>query len=146
MAGPQCGGGSIASSAWDGHTLYVAGGRTSINGTACQGSLRAITPNTITFGSSPQNATVPFLWQHCLMNGPVLGSVTVAGATPASEVVAVSQRNTVIVVNAHTGKTLARLSDHKHGSLIYSPPTIANGVIFVGNQDGNLYAYSVNGR
>jgi outer membrane protein assembly factor BamB len=142
---PQCGGGSIASSAWDGQTLYVTGGHATINGKACQGSIRALNPNAITLASSPQNATVPFLWQHCLMNGPVLGSVTVAGATPASEVVAVGQGNTVIVVNASNGKTLARLSDNKHGSLIYSPPTIADGVLLVGNQDGNLYAYSLNG-
>ena len=140
---PQCGSGSIASSAWDGHTLYVAGGNTSINGKNCKGSLRALNPNTIRFGSSPLTTKVPFLWQHCMMSGPVLGSITVAGATPTSEVAAVSQGNTVIVVNANTGKTLARLTDHKHGSLLYSPPTISNGILFVGNMDGNLYAYSV---
>jgi len=161
---PQCGGGSTSSSAWDGHTLYVAGGKTSINGKACQGNVRALNPNTITFsgtsasatptptatGTTPTstptpNATVPFLWSHCMQAGPVIASVTVAGATAGSEVVAASQGPTVIVMNAVTGKTLARLTDHKHGSLLYAAPTISDGMLFVGNLDGNLYAYSING-
>src|SRR6266849_2228787 len=161
---PQCGGGSTSSSAWDGHTLYVAGGKTSINGKACQGNVRALNPNTITFsgtsasatptptatGTTPTstptpNATVPFLWSHCMQAGPVIASVTVAGATAGSEVVAASQGPTVIVMNAVTGKTLARLTDHKHGSMLYAAPTISDGMLFVGNLDGNLYAYSING-
>jgi len=148
---PQCGGGSTASSAWDGNTLYVGGGRTTINGKNCQGSLSAINPNNITganptptTGTTPA-ATVNFQWQHCMQSGPVIGSVTVAGATQGSEVAAVSQGNTVIVVNAANGKTLARLSDKLHGSLLYGAPTISNGILFVGNMDGNLYAYSING-
>ncbi len=176
---PQCGGGSVASSAWDGHTLFVAGGKTTINGKACQGSLRAINPNSIsgvsisanatstatststttaTTGASPTPttlatatastaaaATVPYLWEHCMQSGPVIGSVTVAGATRGNEVAAVSQGPTVIVVNAANGKTLARLTDHRHGSLLYGPPTVSNGVLFVGNMDGFFYAYSING-
>ncbi len=80
-----------------------------------------------------------------MLAGPVIGSVTVAGATAGTEVVAASQGPTVIVMNAVTGKTLARLSDHKQGSLLYAPPTISDGMLFVGNLDGNLYAYSING-
>jgi outer membrane protein assembly factor BamB len=160
---PQCGGGSVSSSAWDGHTLYIGGGKTTINGKACQGSVRALNPNTITFSSSSAsatptatgtttptstpipNATVSFLWSHCMQAGPVIGSLMVAGATAGTEVVAASQGPTVIVMNAVTGKTLARLTDHKHGSLLYAPPTITDGMLFIGNLDGNLYAYSING-
>ena len=170
---PQCGGGSVSSSAWDGHTLYIGGGKTTINGKACQGSVRALNPNTITFSSSSAsatptatgtttptamgtttptstptptpNATVPFLWEHCMLAGPVIGSMMVAGATAGTEVVAASQGPTAIVMNAVTGKTLARLTDHKHGSLLYAPPTITDGMLFIGNLDGNLYAYSING-
>ena len=171
---PQCGDGSVSSSAWDGHTLYIGGGRTTINGKNCQGSLHAINPNSITgvstsasatptvtatataptptstSGATPTastvpNATVNFLWQHCMQAGPVIGSVMVAGATAGTEVVAASQGPTVIVMNAVTGKTLARLTDHKHGSLLYAPPTITDGMLFIGNLDGNLYAYSING-
>ncbi len=152
---PQCGGGSVSSSAWDGHTLYVGGGKTTINGKKCQGNVRALNPNTITVGNTSAsttptaaptpNATVNFLWEHCMMAGPVIGSVMVAGATAGTEVVAASQGPTVIVMNAVTGKTLARLSDHMPGSLLYAPPTISDGIVFVGNLDGYFYAYSMNG-
>ena len=75
--------------------------------------------------------------------GPVIGSVMVAGATAGTEVVAASQGPTVIVMKAVTGKTLARLSDHRSGSLLYAPPTISDGIVFVGNLDGYFYAYSI---
>ncbi len=54
---PQCGGGSVSSSAWDGHTLYMAGGKTTINGEACRGSVRALNPNTITFSNANTSVT-----------------------------------------------------------------------------------------
>ncbi|MEO7001565.1 MAG: hypothetical protein ABI068_07165 [Ktedonobacterales bacterium] len=41
---PQCGDGSISPSAWDGATLYVAGGATIINGASCSGSVRSLNP------------------------------------------------------------------------------------------------------
>jgi hypothetical protein len=41
---PQCGDAAIAPSAWDGQTLYVAGGTTSINGQSCLGSVQALDP------------------------------------------------------------------------------------------------------
>ena len=63
--GPDCGDGSISSSAWDGSTLYIAGGQTTIGGVSCQGSLRAVNP-----------ATGTFIWEHCMTQGPVLGAVT----------------------------------------------------------------------
>src|SRR5215467_12310229 len=62
---PECGDGSIAPAAWDGHTLYVAGGNTIINGAFCAGSVRALNP-----------ATGAFHWEHCLHDGPVLAPVT----------------------------------------------------------------------
>src|SRR6266702_2687473 len=62
---PQCGNGSISPSAWDGHNLYIGGGNTTISGSSCMGSERQVNPDN---GS--------YLWQHCMGNGPVLGSVT----------------------------------------------------------------------
>ncbi len=128
---PQCGSGSISPSAWDGHNLYIGGGSTSISGSSCMGSVRKVDPDN---GS--------YLWQHCMGNGPVLGSVTAT----ASGVVAASQGNTVIVMNASTGATVARLHDLLAGSKLYGGPSISNGVLFVGNIDGNIYAYSLNGQ
>jgi outer membrane protein assembly factor BamB len=128
---PQCGSGSISPSAWDGHNLYIGGGSTTISGSSCMGSVRKVDPDN---GS--------YLWQHCMGNGPVLGPVTAT----ASGVVAASQGNTVIVMNASTGATLARLHDLLAGSKLYGGPSISNGVLFVGNIDGNIYAYSPNGQ
>ena len=128
---PQCGTGSISPSAWDGHNLYIGGGKTSIGGSSCMGGVRKVNPDN---GS--------YLWEHCMGNGPVLGSVTAT----ASGVVAASQGNTVIVMNASTGATVARLHDSLIGSKLYGGPTISNGILFVGNLDGNIYAYSLNGH
>jgi len=128
---PQCGTGSISPSAWDGHNLYVGGGKTSISGSSCMGSVRKVNPDD---GS--------YVWQHCMGSGSVLGSVTAT----ASGVVAASQGNTVIVMNASTGATVARLHDNLTGSKLYGGPSISNGVLFVGNIDGNIYAYSPNGQ
>ncbi len=128
---PQCGSGSISPSAWDGHNLYIGGGKTSISGSSCMGGVRKVNPDN---GS--------YLWQHCMGNGPVLGSVTAT----ASGVVAASQGNTVIVMNASTGATVARMHDLLTGSKLYGGPSISNGVLFVGNIDGNIYAYSPNGQ
>src|SRR5207244_5741810 len=66
--GPLSGSGSISPSAWDGTTLYVAGGNTNINGTSYAGGVRAFNPN---------NLSTP-LWQHGLADGPVLAAVTAA--------------------------------------------------------------------
>jgi len=63
-ASPQKGTADISSAAWDGSTLYIAGGMTKVKGQKCQGSVR---------GVNPVNGT--YLWQRCL-NAPVLGSVT----------------------------------------------------------------------
>jgi outer membrane protein assembly factor BamB len=127
---PQCGSGSISPSAWDGHNLYIGGGNTTISGSSCMGSVRKVDPDN---GS--------FIWQHCMGAGPVLGSVTAT----ASGVVAASQGNTVIVMNASTGATVARLHDSLAGSKLYDGPSISNGALFVGNIDGNIYAYTLNG-
>lgn len=129
---PQCGGGSVSPAAWDGTSLYIGGGNTTINGQVCKGGVRKYTPA----GTR--------IWEHCMGSGPVLGSVTVAGPS-GSEIVAASQGDTVIVMNASTGQSLARLSDHQSRSLLYDGPSISDGVLFVGNLDGRLYAYSING-
>lgn len=124
---PQCGQGGISPSAWDGKTLYVAGGNTTINGSSCQGSLRALNP-----------ATGAFLWEHCLSSGPVLGAVT---AVPG--VLAVGQGTYLMVVAASTGQTLFRYQDTNSGSLYYGAASISNGVLYIGNQDGLLSAFGL---
>jgi polyvinyl alcohol dehydrogenase (cytochrome) len=124
---PTCGDGSISPAAWDGTTLYVAGGKTTIAGVACQGSLRAVDP-----------ATGHFIWEHCMRAGPVLGAVT---AVPG--VVVVGEGTYVIVVDAVTSQTLFRYNDTNTGSIFFGPASISNGMMFIGNMDDNLYAFGL---
>lgn len=123
---PNCGDGSISSSAWDGARLYVAGGSTSINGTQCRGSLRALNP-----------ATGAFLWQHCL-NGPVLGAVTAV-----SGVIVVTGGSAVTVINAGSGTSLFNFKDTSKGAVFFSAASISNGVLYVGSFVGNFYAFGL---
>ena len=95
--GPDCGDGSISSSAWDGSTLYLAGGQTTIGGASCQGSLRAVNP-----------ATGTFLWEHCMTQGPVLGAVTMVPG-----VAFVGEGNTMVAVAASDGHTLFSFSRYQ---------------------------------
>ena len=124
---PECGKGSIAPSAWDGSTLYVAGGRTAINGVKCKGSVRALDP-----------ATGAFLWEHCFVNGPVLAPVT---AVPG--VIVAEGGPDLVMLNATSGQVLFSFSDSHKGSVFYGAASISHGVLYVGNFDGNFYAFGL---
>ncbi len=123
---PECGEGSIAPSAWDGHTVYAAGGNTTINGVSCAGSVVALNP-----------ATGRILWQRCLPDGPVLGAVA-----SAPGVVAVAEGNQILVVSATSGQTLFAYTTR---SAIWASPSIANGALYIGDNSGTLYAFGVTG-
>lgn len=124
---PQCGDGSISPSAWDGTTLYVAGGNTTINGISCAGSVRALNP-----------LTGAFIWQHCLHSGPVLGAVTVIGG-----VVIVAQGTNINMLNAASGNTIFTFTDRRSGSAFFGGAAVAQGMVFAGNLDGFMYAFGL---
>ena len=123
--GPDCGDGSISSSAWDGSTLYIAGGQTTVGGTSCKGSLRAVNP-----------ATGAFIWEHCMAQGPVLGAVTMVPG-----VAVVGEGNTFMAVAASDGHTLFTFTDSNSNSNFYGPASISNGVLYIGDFDGLMYAF-----
>jgi hypothetical protein len=123
--GPESGDGSISPSAWDGTTLYVGGGNTTIGGQSCQGGLRALNP-----------ATGAFIWERCMTDGPVMGSVTVVPG-----VVAVGEGTALWLMATSDGHDLFKTWDLTTNSKYYAGPTIANGVVYIANKDGNLYAY-----
>ncbi len=123
--GPDCGDGSISSSAWTGSTLYLAGGQTTIGGASCKGSLRAVNP-----------ATGKFIWEHCMKHGPVVGAVTMVPG-----VAVVGEGNTFVVVAASDGHTLFTLADTNSNSHFYGPASISNGILYIGDFDGFLYAF-----
>src|SRR3989440_1701269 len=120
---PECGRGSISSAAWDGTTLYVAGGNTTINSASCGGSLRALNP---VDGS--------FLWQHCLVK-TVLGAVTMVPG-----VAAIIEGRNLVLVDASSGATLLTYPGSTTARF-YGSPSISNGVLYVGDRNGHLYAF-----
>ena len=122
---PQFGDGSISPGAWDGTNLYVGGGKTTINGQSCSGGLRALTL-----------ATGAIIWERCAVDGPVMGAVT---AVPG--VVAVGEETALWLVATSDGHDLFKTWDTSTNSQYYEGPTIANGILYIGNKDGELYAY-----
>lgn len=117
-------GNSFSSSGWDGTTLYAADATTTINGTSCPGSLRALDP-----------ATGAFLWQDCLSSG-VQSSIMI---TPG--LVSIGAGANIIVVDATTGNQLFNYHDASGGGARFvSTPTIINGALYQGSLNGNFFA------
>jgi outer membrane protein assembly factor BamB len=123
---PQCGKADISPSAWDGHHLFVGGGKTTIRGVTCAGSILELQPST---GKTA--------WRDCLQSGPVLGAVT-----EVPGVAFVSAGNTAYAVRTSTGAILWRYRDTASGSNFWGAPAISHGHVYFGNQDSNLYAFA----
>ncbi len=120
---PTLGTGDIASAAFDGTTLYVAGNNTS----GCSGTVNALNPS-----------TGAFIWKHCFTDGGfVMGGVTVS----SGGVVAAGEGSHIAVLSASTG---ASLFTYTGVGPFWGPPSIADGVLYEGDMAGNLYALSLN--
>lgn len=117
--------GSIASSAWDGSRLYVAGGNTMIDGKYCQGSVRAL---------DPSNGQI--LWEHCLAAEREMASLM---AVPG--LVVAGQGQYLDILDSATGQRLFEYQDTHVGSFFAGAPTIVNGLLLVGNLDGYFYTF-----
>ncbi len=124
LAAPSSTGVNISSSAWDGRDLYVAAAKTTINGTSCSGSLRALNP-----------ASGAFLWQDCLSTNTLAPVIAVPGLAE------VGFGTSMLIVNASTGTPLFTYQDTMKGSKFLAPASISNGVLYIGNADGTLYAF-----
>jgi polyvinyl alcohol dehydrogenase (cytochrome) len=113
----------IVSDAFDGAQLYVASLNTTINGKHCYGSLRALDP-----------ATGAFNWQDCL-KGPVNTAVSVVPG-----VAFVGAGKSFLAMDTGTGKILL---SYKLGNIIYGSASISNGVAYIGDASGTLYAFGI---
>jgi polyvinyl alcohol dehydrogenase (cytochrome) len=120
---------TIASTAWDGTNLYVAGHNTTINGTSCESNIRAIDPS-----------TGAFLWSDCLSGGGANGAVT---AVPG--VVFEGLGSILYGVSSATGQVLFQFQDTSF-HWFYSPAMISNGALYIGNSDGNFYKFTPGGQ
>ncbi|MFL5733675.1 MAG: PQQ-binding-like beta-propeller repeat protein, partial [Chloroflexia bacterium] len=120
---PQCGDGSISSSAYAYDTIYAAGGYLSLGVTQkFAGTVRALDPT-----------TGAVRWIH-----PTTGAVIPALAA-ANGLVAAAGGDTVEVLNAATGELLWEYATEGQ---LYAAPSIAGGVLYVASTDGYVYAFS----
>jgi outer membrane protein assembly factor BamB len=81
-------------------------------------------------------ATGAFLWEHCLTSGVVLAAVTVVPG-----VVVVDAGSLLVALDATSGRTLFSYKDHTKASVFYGAASISKGKLYVGNFDGNFYAF-----
>ena len=117
-----------ASSTWDGTTLYVAANATTINGTKCVSSVRAINP-----------ADGSYLWQDCLNNGPALWTMGVPG------LIVFGDGPTLNVADATNGTILFSYTASRPGAVFQGSATISNGALYVGDDHGELFAFTPGG-
>ncbi|HEY6542118.1 MAG TPA: PQQ-binding-like beta-propeller repeat protein [Ktedonobacteraceae bacterium] len=121
---PGPGGDNIASSAWNNVSLFAAAASTTINGVQCAGSLRRL-----------NLATGAFIWQDCLSFDPK-GTVTMVPGLAE-----LGAGTSFIIVDVTSGKQLFSYTDTASKSNFLGPGSIANGQLYQGNMDGNLYAF-----
>jgi outer membrane protein assembly factor BamB len=127
VPGTASGQGSVAPSSWDGTRLYVAGGQTTIHGSSCKGSVRALSP-----------ASGQVIWEQCMQAGPVVG----APASCKGGVVVAAAGDLVVAMSSATGAVLYTYLDPELMPF-GSGPSISHGWIYVGNVDGGMHAYQV---
>ncbi|HZU69717.1 MAG TPA: PQQ-binding-like beta-propeller repeat protein [Ktedonobacteraceae bacterium] len=130
LAAPQKGSYKVntEASTWDGTTLYVAADATTINGTQCASSVSAINP-----------ADGSYLWQDCLNQGPALWTMGVPG------LVVFGDGNTFNVADATNGTILYSYTATRPGAVFQGSATISNGVLYIGDAHGDLYAFAPGG-
>jgi eukaryotic-like serine/threonine-protein kinase len=134
-----CGQGAISSAAWDGGTLFIAGGHTTINGTACLGSVQAVDPATGAYLLyAIDTSTGVVLWSY------KTGYYIYSSPAIANGVVYVgSDDKSVYALNATTG---AMLWGYRTGSYVISSPAVVDGVVYIGSTDHHLYAFHLPGK
>ena len=119
---PTCGDGSVSSMAFAQGLLYAAGGNTTINGIGYPGAVRAVDPatGTVVWARGLASPVVPALAYD---NGMVF-----AGAGKYLE-----------VLDAGTGNVLG---SYQTGAVVFSPPSVSNGTVYMGSGDGTVLAFA----
>ncbi len=113
----------ISSAAFGNGLLYVAGGKTLINGVGYKGVVRALDP-----------ATGKYIWEHG-DPAPIVSSLAYVNG-----LVIASEGNDLELLDAKTG---ARLYNYEIGTGIEAPASLSHGQIFVGALDGYLYSFGL---
>ena len=128
---PTSGNGSISPSAFSGSRLYVAGGHIAVNGQVVPGTVSAFDPDAL---QSP-------IWRAAISSGPVLGAVSAAPG-----ILVLGAGSMMVVLDADHGTPLFQAPAAPAGAanpaIFYGAATIAGGVIYQGDTQGNLHAYA----
>lgn len=122
---PRKGRSDISPSAYNGVYLFVGSEETQVGGVSCIGTIRKVRP-----------ASGNTVWATCLRSGPVLGAVT---AVPGVAFVAAG--NTVYALGSIAGNILWTFRDTSSASQFWGAAAVSNGQLYIGNMDGNLYAF-----
>jgi outer membrane protein assembly factor BamB len=120
---PACGDGSVSSAVFANGLLYMAGGKTTINGVGYMGSVRAIDPT-----------TGKYVWEHGDPNA-IIGALAYANG-----LVFAAEGSNLEALDAQTGE---RLYNYQTDDGIYAPPSVSHGQVFIGSLDGNLYSFGL---
>ncbi|MGO9197981.1 MAG: PQQ-binding-like beta-propeller repeat protein [Acidimicrobiales bacterium] len=123
---PNCGAGSIASAAYDGSSLYLAGGQTTIRGKHCEGSLRSVDPSN---GKE--------IWADCLFD-PVLAAPTVVHG-----VVFVVYGPELNAIDTADGTKLFKYFDPVEKADLWGTVTVSGSWIYFGGMDNRLRSFSI---
>jgi outer membrane protein assembly factor BamB len=120
---PTCDDGSVSSQAFGGGMLYAAGGRGAINDFISAGTVRALNP-----------ASGAYIWQRAVP-GQVIGALAYDNGMVFDGAGSVFE-----VRSAASG---ARLFSYDIGSQIYAGASIADGIVYVSNTAGELFAFGL---
>ena len=124
---PNCGDGTVSTGIFDGHRLIWAAGKTTIAGTAYNGSVRAIDP-----------ATGAVRWETPLSNWPYGRLAQAHGMTAVS-----TSDGNLVVVGDGGGRVLyanTLLNTGLISARVFAAPTIADGRLVIGSNDGVIHA------
>jgi len=123
---PDYGQGTVTPAAYDlvDGMLYAGGDAAVIGNVSCLGSISAIDP-----------ATGKFRWRDCLNDGFVIGAVSGAPGW-----VVVGEGTHLLVVRTSDGHVLF---DYTGPAVFQSSATVANGVLYAGDVNGDLLAFTV---
>jgi outer membrane protein assembly factor BamB len=123
---PDCGEGTISSSATDGKTLYQGTGSTTVGGVNYKSSVVAL---------NPANGAV--IWQHGLAHALVASPTLIKG------VLLVPEGNHLDLINTSNGNEILQLTPSGAASVFDAPAAVARGMVFLGNLNGSFFEFGL---
>ncbi len=112
------------SAAFDGTTLYTAAEAATVDGTRCDATVNAM---------NPLDGSLE--WRHCIDGRPG-GGIMATGS-----VIALAGGHFVNVLDKSDGAPLFAYKDE--AAIVWGLATIANGSLYVGDFDGNVFAFNL---